>query len=404
MLAPLAAIRLIGPANCAVDERRHRSDSMSHAVGGLLTDASASVTQSQDTTIPDAPAPDSPVRPSIFASLRVRNYRYFAGGQVISLIGTWMQRVAQDWLVLNLSHGSAVALGVASALQFLPTLLLSLWGGMLADRYDKRRMLIVVQAGMGLCALLLGLLDVTRLVALWHVYLFCLVLGGFTAMDTPTRQAFAPELVGPARFSNAVALNSMTFNVARIAGPSVAGLLIAAVGTGWVFLLNASSFVAVIGGLFAMNPERLFRSRRVPRAHGQLREAFRYVWKRPVLLGVLALVLVVSTLGINFYLTLPLLARNTFHGGPESYGVLLTVLSVGSLIGASLGARRRGRPTVCMVVGTALAFGVLETMSGLMPSLVTTGVVLIPTGLAALAFTNAANASVQLSIDPSMRG
>ncbi|HEX3732683.1 MAG TPA: MFS transporter [Mycobacteriales bacterium] len=369
-----------------------------------MTNASASVTQSQDTPIPGTPASDSPVRSSIFASLRVRNYRYFAGGQIVSLIGTWMQRIAQDWLVLNLSHGSAVALGVASALQFLPTLPLSLWGGMLADRYDKRRMLIVVQAGMGLCALLLGLLDVTHLVALWHVYLLCLVLGIFTAMDTPTRQAFAPELVGPAQLSNAVALNSMTFNLARIVGPSVAGLVIAGVGTGWVFLLNASSFVAVIGGLFAVNPERLFRSRRVPRARGQLREGLRYVWERPVLLGVLVLVLVVSTLGINFYLTLPLLARNTFHGGPESYGLLLTVLSVGSLIGASLGARRRGRPRLCMVVGAALAFGVLETISGLMPSLVTTGAVLIPTGLAALAFTNAANASVQLSIDPSMRG
>ncbi|WP_051343290.1 MFS transporter [Pseudonocardia spinosispora] len=348
--------------------------------------------------------PPDPVRPSMFASLRVRNYRYFASGQVVSLVGTWMQRIAQDWLVLDLSHGSPVALGVASALQFTPTLLLSLWGGVLADRYDKRRMLLVVQAGMGLCALALGLLDVTHLAVLWHVYLLCFLLGCFSALDTPTRQAFASELVGPDQLSNAVGLNSMTFNTARLVGPSVAGLLIAAVGTGWVFLLNAASFVAVIGGLLAMNPATLFRSAPVPRGRGQLREGLRYVAGQPVLIGVLALVFVVSTLGINFYLTLPLLARNVFHGGPESYGMLTAVVAVGSLVGASFGARRIGRPRLRVVIGAALAFGVLETVAGLMPNLLTTAIVLVPTGLAALAFTTAANSSVQLTVPPSMRG
>jgi MFS family permease len=355
---------------------------------------------------PASPPAERAIVPTggLFASLRVHNYRYYASGQIVSLIGTWMQRIAQDWLVLDLSGNSPAALGVASALQFTPTLLLSLWGGVLADRYDKRRMLLMTQSGMGLCALSLGLLDLTQLARLWHVYLLCLLLGGFSAIDVPVRQAFVSELVGPAQLSNAVGLNSMTFNSARIVGPSVAGVLIAAVGTGWVFLINAASFVAVLVGILAMDPGRLFRSPPVPRQRGQLREALRYVRERPVLIGVLSLVFAVSTFGVNFSLTLPLLARNVFHGGPESYGLLTTVLAVGSLLGAGLGARRSGRPRLRVVVVAALAFGVLETLAGLMPSIVATAVVLVPTGLAALAFTTAANSSVQLSVTSSMRG
>ncbi|MDT7662634.1 MAG: hypothetical protein QOD04_2190 [Pseudonocardiales bacterium] len=356
---------------------------------------------SEPELLPERPVPE---RAGMFASLRVRNYRFYAGGQVVSLVGTWMQRIAQDWLVLDLSHNSPVALGVASALQFTPTLLFSLWGGVLADRYDKRRMLLMTQSGMGLCALVLGLLDVGNLAQLWHVYLLCLLLGVFSSIDVPARQAFASELVGPGQVGNAVALNSMTFNTARIVGPSVAGLLITAIGTGWVFLLNAASFVAVLSGMLAMDPKQLFRSPRVPRARGQLVEGLRYVAGRPVLIGVLALVFVVSTLGINFYLTLPLLARNVFHGDAASYGMLTTVLAVGSLIGASFAARRVGRPRLRLVVGAALVFGVLETVAGLMPTLVSTAAVLVPTGLASLVFTTAANSSVQLSIEPSLRG
>ncbi|MGI8817069.1 MAG: MFS transporter [Pseudonocardia sp.] len=340
----------------------------------------------------------------MWASLRVRNYRLFAGGQFVSLAGTWMQRIAQDWLVLELSQSSPVALGVASALQFTPTMLLSLWGGVLADRYDKRRMLIVALTGMGLSALCLGLLDVTGVVRLWQVYLLCFVLGTFSALEVPVRQAFVSELVGPDQVINAVGLNSMNFNIARTVGPAIAGLLISGVGTGWVFLLNAASFVAVIAGLVAMDPSTLFRLPGVPRERGQLREGLRYVRGQPVLLGLLALVFVVSTLGINFYLTLPLLTRNVFHAGPEAYGWLTSVLAAGSLMGAVVGARRVGRPRLRVVFGAALAFGVFETASGLMPNLAATAVLLVPTGLAALTFTTAANASVQLSVDPSMRG
>jgi len=340
----------------------------------------------------------------MWSSLRVRNYRLFAGGQVISLAGTWMQRIAQDWLILELSDSSPVALGVATGLQFAPTLLLSLWGGVLADRYDKRRMLVAVQSGMGLCALVLGVLDVSGAVRLWQVYLLCVVLGTFTALEVPVRQAFVSEMVGPDQLANAVGLNSMTFNTARIVGPSIAGVLITAIGTGWVFLLNAASFVAVLAALMSMDPTKLLRSDPVARRRGQLREGLRYVRSRPVLSGLLALVFVVSMFGINFPVTLPLLSRNVFHAGPEAYGLLTTVFAAGSLAGAVVGARRVGRPRLRMVVGSALVFGLCETAAGLMPTLVATGVLLVPTGLAALVFTTAANSSVQLSVEPSMRG
>jgi len=340
----------------------------------------------------------------MFASLRSRNYRLFASGQVVSLAGTWMQRVAQDWLVLELSGGSAVALGIAATLQFAPMLVLSLWGGMLADRYDKRRILLVVQIGLGACALALGLLDVTGLVTLWQVFALCLVLGCFSAVDVPVRQAFVAEMVGPERLPNAVALNSMTFNVARIVGPAIAGVLIAAVGTGGVFLLNAVSFAAVLAGLLRMNPDRLHRSPPTARQPGQLREGLRYVRRRPELMAVLALVFFVSTFGITFYLTLALLARNEFGLGADAYGWLTTFLAVGSLLGATLAARRRGRPQWRLVAWSALAFGVLETAAGLMPNFASTGVMLVLVGVAALTFTTAANATVQLSVDRGMRG
>jgi MFS family permease len=265
-------------------------------------------------------------------------------------------------------------------------------------------MLVAVQSGMGLCALVLGVLDVSGAVRLWQVYLLCVVLGTFTALEVPVRQAFVSEMVGPDQLANAVGLNSMTFNTARIVGPSIAGVLITAIGTGWVFLLNAASFVAVLAALMSMDPTKLLRSDPVARRRGQLREGLRYVRSRPVLSGLLALVFVVSMFGINFPVTLPLLSRNVFHAGPEAYGLLTTVFAAGSLAGAVVGARRVGRPRLRMVVGSALVFGLCETAAGLMPTLVATGVLLVPTGLAALVFTTAANSSVQLSVEPSMRG
>ncbi|MDN5933898.1 MAG: MFS transporter [Pseudonocardia sp.] len=351
-----------------------------------------------------ATLPAAPGQRSTFASLRVRNYRRYATGQIVSLAGTWMQRVAQDWLVLDLSGGSATALGIAAALQFSPILVLSLWGGVLADRVDKRRALMLLQAAMGLCALVLGTAVVTGAVVLWHVYLLCFLLGCFSALDVPVRQSFVPELVGDGQLGNAVALNSLTFNLARIVGPSIAGVLIAVTGTGWVFLINAVSFAAVITGLALMDTSRLHRPEPVPRAPGQLREGLRYVRGRPDLVAVLALVFLVSTFGINFYMTLALLARNVFGLGADAYGLLTTLLAVGSVAGAVLAARRVRRPRLRLVIGSALVFGVLVTLAGLMPTYLLTGIVMVPLGFAALTFTTAANSTVQLSVEPAVRG
>ena len=342
-----------------------------------------------------------------FRSLHVRNYRLFAGGQVVSLVGTWMQRVGQDWLVLQLT-GSGTALGVVTGLQFLPTLLLSLWGGLLADRFDKRRLLVVAQSVMGVQALVLGLLVVTGSVQVWHVYVLALVLGTASALDIPTRQAFVSELVGPEHVANAVGLNSATFNSARVVGPAVAGGLIAALGgdadaTGPVFLVNAVSYAAVLAGLLALRPAELHRGRRVARGRGQLREGLRYVRARRDLLVVVALVAVVGTVGLNFQLTLALVASDVFGRGAAEYGLLSTALAGGSLLGALLAAGRE-RPRQRTLVGAALAFGLLEALVGLAPSYTVFALLLVPTGVAVLTFTTTANSLMQLGSDASVRG
>ncbi|HEV2778181.1 MAG TPA: MFS transporter [Actinophytocola sp.] len=342
----------------------------------------------------------------MFGSLRVRNYRLFASGQVVSNIGTWMQRVAQDWLVLVLTGYDPVALGIAATLQFLPVLLFTLWAGVLADRLDKRKLLVVVQSGMALSALVLGVLDVTGLVRLWHVYVLCFVLGMFAAADMPVRQSFVAEMVGRRQLTNAVALNSSTFNLARVVGPAIAGMMIIWVGTGWVFLINAVSTVAVIVQLIRMNPAELHRGTPAPRRRGALREGLRYVRGRPDVLTVLALVFCVSTFAITFFTTLAIAAANVFHRQADSYGLLSTLLAVGTLTGALLAARRstRGRPGLPLLVGSAAAFGALELVAGLMPTYLTFGLALIPVGVALMTFMTTANSTVQLAVAPEMRG
>jgi MFS family permease len=259
-----------------------------------------------------------------FRSLRVRNYRLFASGQVVSLSGTWAQRVAQDWLVLGLTDNSGTALGVVTALQFLPVLLFGLYGGLLADRYDKRRLLVGAQASMGVLALVLGVLDLTGSVELWHVYALAFGLGMATVVDTPTRQAFVSEMVGPADLPNAVSLNSATFNVSRIIGPALAGVVIAQWGTSWVFLGNAASYIAVISGLVMMRAQDLQRSVPPPRQPGQLREGLRYVRERRELAVPILLVFLVGTFGLNFQITLSLVAKQVFHRGASEFGLLTT--------------------------------------------------------------------------------
>jgi MFS family permease len=338
-----------------------------------------------------------------FSSLRIRNYRIYATGGVVSNIGTWMQRVAQDWLVLQLSGGSGVALGITTGLQFLPMLLIGPYGGMLADRYSKRTILMATQAAMGLVGAVLGLLDLTGVVVVWHVYVLALLLGVAAAIDAPTRQAFVVEIVGREDLPNAVGLNSASFNLGRVVGPSLAGLLIVLAGTGPVFLLNAASFGAIIVALKAMRVEELEKPPRVGRGPGQLLAAFRYVRGRPDLLLVMVVVFFVGTFGLNFQMTSALMATQVFGKGAGAYGVLGSVLAIGSLSGALLAARR-GRPRLRLVIGAAVVFGVIEVAAGLMPTYVSFVAVLIPMGLAQMTLLNSANATMQLGVDPVMRG
>ncbi len=340
----------------------------------------------------------------MFAALRTRNYRLWASGQIVSLVGTWMQRVAQDWLVLTLSGGNGVAVGIVMALQFGPTLLLSVWGGVLADRYDKRTLLMITQAFAAVCGLALGLLDVGDLVELWHVYVIAFVLGCSSAIDAPVRQSFTIEMVGKATLANAIALNSMTFNMARIIGPALSGVLITFIGTGWVFLINAASFAAVFGALVAMRSADLFHVERAARAKGQVREGLRYVWGRNDLRVLLATVFMVSTFGLNFPLSLAVLARNTFGSGADAYGLLSTALAVGTLAGATLAARRAGTPRLRLFIGAVIAFGVFEILVGLMPNYTLVAILLVPTGALTLTFTTSAMNILQMSVPSEMRG
>ncbi len=346
----------------------------------------------------------SPALRTMFSSLSVRNYRLFAGGQIVSLTGTWAQMTAQDWLVLDLSHNSGTALGVVTALQFTPVLLLTLWAGALADRLDKRKVLIATQAASMLLALGMGALVVTGSAQLWNVYVFALLLGTVNAFDTPTRQSFISEMVGPDRLPNAVSLNSATFNSARLLGPAVGGLVIATFGTGPAFLLNGASYVAVLIGLFAMRPGDLLTGKRVERGRGQVAEGLRFVWGRKDLLLVIAMMSVLGTLGMNFNLTLPLLAKVEFDVGPASFGLLSAAFAGGALIGALIGARRTTRPSARWVLSCAVVFGVLECAVAFTPNFGIAALVLLFVGLAFIAHNNAANARVQLGTPAHLRG
>jgi MFS family permease len=340
---------------------------------------------------------------STFGSLRVRNYRLYFIGQVVSVSGSWMQRVAQSWLVLHLT-GSGVALGVVSALQFLPMLLLGAWGGVVADRADKRRVLMLTQALMGFLALALGAVTLAGSVRLWMVYLLALLLGLVTALDNPARQSFVMEMVGRSHVTNAVSLNSAVFTGARVVGPAIAGILISLVGTGWCFVVNAVSFGAVVMALVAMDPAQLQRPKDLgPRRRGLVVEGLRFVWSRPDIRLPLAILGVVGTLALNWTVILPLLARNTFHGSAGTYGLLFAMLGLGSLAGALFTASRR-EPSGGLLLGSLAVFGVLMAASAFAPTLPLMVAVLIPTGMAALVFQTTANSLIQLRSEPALRG
>jgi len=339
----------------------------------------------------------------MFRSLRVPNYRLYAGGQLVSLTGTWMQRVAQDWLVLELTN-SGTALGIVTALQFLPSLLFGLWGGLLADRYDKRKLLLATQTGLALVALILGVLDVTGIVQYWQVLVLALALGLVSAIDSPVRQSFVVEMVGPDDLTNAVGLNSTIFNSARILGPAVAGVMITAIGTGWAFVANGISSIAVLTALALMRPAELRPSPAIDRIRGQLRAGLHYVRQRQDLLLTMVLVFVVGTFGLNFQITTALLAKQVFHRSATGYGLLSTALAVGACVGAVLATRRRTRPSLLFLLLAAMAFGLLEILAGSMPGFGATALMLVLVGLAMLTFTTAANSSVQLGVEATMRG
>ncbi len=343
-----------------------------------------------------------------FRSLSHPNYRWYATGNLISNVGTWMQRVAQDWLVLLLATNDAASIGITTGLQFLPFLLLSPFAGLLADRVPKRRLLQITNVGMALPAVVLGLLAVTGTAQIGHVYVLAFLLGVASAFDAPARQSFVSEIVDTEDLSNAVGLNSAGFNAARLIGPALAGLSIAALGsgvraTGFVILLNALSYAAPIVCLAAMDPRLLHVADPVGRAPGQIREAVAYVRGRPDLLLIMGVVLFAGMFGLNFQMTSALMATQVFDKGPAEFGLLGTFLAVGSLAGA-LVAAGRVRVGHRLVVGAALVFGSVEVLAGLAPSYTVYALLCPVIGLTALTMMTSANTFMQLNTDAGMRG
>lgn len=339
-----------------------------------------------------------------FRSLGGYNFRLWTIGALVSNIGTWMQRTAQDWLVLaELTDKNATAVGIVMALQFGPQVLLLPLTGFAADHFDRRRLLLLSQAAMGILALGLGVLTVSGHAELWHVYAFALLLGCVTAFDAPARQTFVSDLVTESELSNAVALNSTSFNAARLIGPAMAGLLIAAVGSGWVFVINAASFIAVLLSLHLLRAGQMQRRARAVRTRGSFAEGFRYIWGRPDLKAILLMMFLIGTFGLNFPIFVSTMSASVFHGGASQYGVLTSTMAVGSVAGALLAARR-SHPRITLLLAATALFGCSLALAALMPNQVLFGLVLIVTGISAQTFTTTANSSLQLSTEPGMRG
>ncbi len=338
-----------------------------------------------------------------FRSLRNANYRIWAGGALVSNVGTWIQRTAQDWLVLTqLTHHDATAVGVVMGLQFGPQLLLLPLSGFAADRFDRRQLLIATQAAMAALALALGALTVTHLVALWQVDVFAFLFGCVTALDAPARQTFVGDLVGEADLSNAVALNSTSFNAGRMIGPAIAGVLIASVGTGWAFLINGASFAAVLCSLNLLRLDALHRHDKAGRP-GSLAEGFRTVARRPDLRAILLMLFLIGTFALNFPIFISTMAVTVFRAGPGRYGLLTSMMALGTIAGALLAARRPA-PDFALLSGSAATFGIGLAVAAVMPGIWPFGAALIVVGASALTFTTATNSLTQLSTEPAMRG
>jgi MFS family permease len=340
----------------------------------------------------------------VFRSMRGFNCRVWLGGAFVSNVGTWMQRAAQDWLVLTqLTHHDASAVGLVGALQFGPQLLLLPWTGYAADHFDRRKLLVATQATMGLLALVLGVLTVTGLVKLWHVYIFAFLFGSAAAFDAPVRQTFVAELVGDADLHNVVTLNSTSFNGARMIGPALSGLVIAAIGTGWAFLINGASFVAVLLSLAFLRVAELRPNARARPAKGSFTEGFRYAWRRPDLKVILIMLFLIGTFGLNFPIFISTMAVSVFHADAQGYGLLSSIMAIGTVAGALLSAHREKPRFAVLLVGAGV-FGIGCTLAALSPSYWFFAGTLVIIGVAALAFTNTTNSLMQLSTEPAMRG
>ncbi|HLI42925.1 MAG TPA: MFS transporter [Acidimicrobiales bacterium] len=337
-----------------------------------------------------------------FDALSVPNYKRYFFGQSTSLVGTWMQSVAQSWLVYTLTR-SSTAIGFVIALQTLPVLVLGPYGGVIADRVDKRRLMVVLQSLMGVQALVLGLLTVFHVVRFWELCLLALVLGLNNTFENPARQSFVLEMVGPDKVRNAVSLNSTTVNAARAVGPAVAGVLIASVGVGVCFLVNAASFVAVVYSLVSMDTAALQPSPPAHRAKGQLREGFRYVAREPRLGVPLLMMAIVGTLSYEFTVTLPVVAKQTFHGGATTFGFLTASMGIGAVVGGLVTATR-GRTGLRTLTVAASAFGVMILLAAVSPVLGLEIVALAAVGWTSVTFLASGNSTLQLQADPSMRG
>ncbi|WP_219268672.1 MFS transporter [Pseudomonas sp. Xaverov 259] len=339
-----------------------------------------------------------------FRSLRSPNYRIWAAGALVSNIGTWMQRTAQDWLVLTqLTPHNAAAVGIVMALQFGPQLLLLPWTGFAADHYDQRKLLIFTQAVMGLLALTLGVFTITGFVQLWHVYVFGFLSGCASAFDAPVRQIFVAELVGEKDLSNAIALNSTSFNMARMIGPAVAGVTIASVGTGWAFLLNGSSFFAVLASLFFLRVTGQNSKVRALRTKGSLTEGMRYVWARPDLKAILLMLFLIGTFGMNFPIFISTMAVSVFHADARGYGLLTSTLAIGTIAGALIAAGSE-RPQFKSLLTGAAVFGFGCVLAALAPNYWMFAIALVIIGVGAMTFSNTTNSLMQLTTEPAMRG
>lgn len=339
-----------------------------------------------------------------FRSLAGHNYRLWAAGALVSNVGTWMQRTSQDWIVFTeLTRYDAAAVGFVMALQFGPSLLFLPFTGFAADHFDRRRLLMLSQSLQAGLALTLGILTVTGRVELWHVYMLAFLLGCVTAFEAPARQTFVAELVSDRNLSNAVALNSTSFQIARMAGPAIAGVLIAALGTGWVFLINAATFGAVLAALSAMRVKDLHRHERAARKPGRFLEGFRYVQGRPDLVVVLTMLLIVATFCLNFAVFVSTMAVTVFGTGAKGFGLLTSMLAVGAVTGALFSARRE-KPRAILLLSSAVLLAIGFIVAAAMPTYLAFGLAIMALGFCVQTFMTTANSTVQLWTEPAMRG